>query len=63
MLDSEPDPTLTAESCCQLINAYLGDPEHVEWDEVQKALDTALKRVAIFQIRFPRFNSLFLRMS
>lgn len=43
MLDSVPDPTLAAESCCQLINAYLNDPEHVDWDDVQKALDTALK--------------------
>lgn len=24
MLDSAPDPTLAAESGCQLINAYLG---------------------------------------
>ena len=43
MLDSEPGPTLAAESCCQLINAYLSDPEHVDWDDVQKALDAALK--------------------
>ncbi len=43
MLDSVPDPTLAAESCCQLINAYLNDLEHVDWDDVQKALDTALK--------------------
>lgn len=43
MLDSAPDPTLAAESCCQLINAYLSDPEHVDWNDVQKALDTALK--------------------
>lgn len=43
MLDSVPDPTLAAESCCQLINAYLSDPEHVDWDDVQKAPDTALK--------------------
>jgi hypothetical protein len=27
----------------ELINAYLSDPEHVDWDDVQKALDTALK--------------------
>lgn len=43
MLDSDPDPTLAAKSCCQLINSYLSDPEHVDWDEVQKALDIALK--------------------
>lgn len=43
MLASDPDPTLATEGCCQLINAYLSDPEHVDWDAVQKALDTALK--------------------
>ena len=43
MLDSAPEPTLAAESCCQLINAYLKDPEQVDWEDVQQALDTALK--------------------
>lgn len=52
MLASDPDSTLAAESCCQLINAYLSDPEHVDWDEVQKALDTALKAFDLPQTHF-----------
>lgn len=58
MLDSEPDPTLAAESCCQLINAYLSDPEHVDWDDVQKALDTALKA---FDLRLTYIEEAFQR--
>lgn len=43
MLDDTPDPTLAAESCCQLISAYLNDPDHVDWEDVQEALATALR--------------------
>jgi hypothetical protein len=40
MIERTPDPTLAAQSCCQLIHAYFNDPEHVDWEDVQEALDT-----------------------
>ncbi|CAN7742083.1 hypothetical protein [Neorhizobium sp. LjRoot104] len=43
MFDHLPDPTKAAECCCQLIQAYLSDPEHVDWSDVQTAVDTALE--------------------
>ncbi|MGI2036254.1 hypothetical protein ACRQ1B_28165 [Rhizobium panacihumi] len=42
MFDRAPDPTKAAACCCQLIQAYLADPEHVDWNDVQTALDAAL---------------------
>ncbi|WP_430246430.1 hypothetical protein ACQY1M_24945 (plasmid) [Neorhizobium sp. DAR64861/K0K2] len=43
MFDQVPEPTKAAECCCQLIQAYLSDPEHVDWGDVQTAVNTALE--------------------
>lgn len=43
MFDHLPDPTEAAECCCKLIQAYLSDPEHVDWSDVRTAVNTALE--------------------
>ncbi len=49
MFDQTPDPTLAAEVCCKLINAYLAGHESVEWADVQKALNIALEALDLPQ--------------
>lgn len=42
-LEQEPRADLAAEACRLLITAYAKNPEHVDWSDVQTALDMALK--------------------
>ncbi|EJE6497693.1 hypothetical protein LWQ05_004129 [Salmonella enterica] len=43
----KPDPAHAAEACRILIGAYMEDPSHVDWNDVQEALGKAL---AAFQL-------------
>ncbi|MBZ2461372.1 hypothetical protein IPS27_20695 [Xanthomonas perforans] len=38
----KPDPARAADACRALIRAYVLDPSHVDWSDVQVALDRAL---------------------
>lgn len=42
-LDHQPDCAMAAEACRLLIHAYGQNHEHVDWSDVQAALDKALE--------------------
>lgn len=43
----KPDPAKAADACRILIRAYLAEPEHVDWSDVQDALAKALQAFAL----------------
>lgn len=47
ILHANPDPRLAAEASRLLIEAYLDDPEDVDWDDIQRALDVALRAFSL----------------